>query len=312
MKKFSVRIPASTANLGPGFDVFGLALGLYNQVSLTVTPSAQRHVRFEIFGEGAEQLPRDETNFVWKIFERALRHFGGKSAQKFLQTHAFYFKAKNAIPLSRGLGSSAAATLSAVCLALDCLGFDRKQSLPQLLGFAAAIEGHPDNIVPQAVGGFCLSKIESGNVLYQKLKWPKRWRAVACVPEFALATKKARAALPKKIAHRDAVQNTANAAFFIAALATKNIQLLSTAMTDFLHESYRAKLVRGFNQVKQAALQKGARGSALSGAGPTILAICEEAQAKQVAVAMEQTWRQSGIQSKSLILSVAITSIGGI
>ncbi len=292
-KCVKIRVPASTANLGSGFDVFGLALGLYNELEMEMV-SGDSGVCIEIDGEGENSLSRDKKNLVWQA---ALKTF--KAVNFPHERYGFCLKAINRIPLARGLGSSAAAALSGILAANAVSG--NKLSREDILGLAVEFEGHPDNVAPQLFGGLCVS-VMSGGIQVVRLDPPKNLKAVVCVPEFELSTKKARAALPAKISHKDAVFNVSRSALLVAAFGTGNSDLLKIAMSDRLHQPYRKKLVPGFDAVLEEAYKAGACGAALSGAGPAMFAFVPSSKVSQVGRAMERGFASAKVRSKSLVL----------
>ncbi len=293
LKTVRVKVPASSANLGPGYDVLGIALKLYNEVELSIGQT-QNSLAVEIEGEGAESLPRDEKNIVWQAASKVFKRAGKKPG-------ACKLKMLNHIPLARGLGSSAAARLSGVLAANALCGNFLTQG--EILNCAAELEGHPDNIVPSLVGGLTIAGLDGGRVEFVKLPAPKDLCAVVCVPGFELSTKKARSVLPKTIPHRDAVYNISRVSMLLGALASKNYSLLKSAVQDRLHEPYRKKLVPGFDEVLKNGYRAGALGIALSGAGPSIFAFSVKEKAAWVGKAMERGFSKFRIDAKSSVLS---------
>ena len=300
MKKWvCVKVPASTSNLGPGFDVLGLALGLYNEVELEIVNRVSgkngSRLEIEIEGEGKNSLPRDERNLIWKA---ALKTF---HQLKFATGRfGFRLKAKNRIPLARGLGSSAAAILAG-SLAANALAHN-KLSKDEILKLAVGMEGHPDNLAAQLFGGFCIADAIGDGIDVIKLKPPKHFVAVLCVPEFELSTKIARKALPPKIPHRDGVANVGRIALFLGKLFSGEFKNLKAVMEDRLHQPYRKHLIPGFDLAVEKGYQAGAHGVALSGAGPSIFAFAEPSKADRVGTAMEKGFSAARIKAKSLVL----------
>lgn len=285
-----IRVPATSANLGPGFDTLGMALELYNTVEMEFRPSG---LTIEVEGLGKGTIPTDERNIIYqsaqKVFQLANRPVNG-----------LYMKLTNAIPLSRGLGSSAAAIVGGIVAANQlCEGMLDLQTLLQI---ATDMEGHPDNVVPAMLGGFTIAGLEQGKVRYVRLDPLTSLKAVVAVPEFTLATHKSRGVLPSHISLQDAVFNVSRTAFLVAALGLGHISLLGMAMDDRLHQPYRCSLVPGMEDVWQAAKQAGALSAALSGAGPSLLAFATTS-AEEIGQAMQQAFREHGICSDILILS---------
>ena len=296
-KKVTVHIPATSANLGPGFDVLGIALHLYNEVSLSAHTKEFgpfRHtpaLEIDVEGEGSATIPRNSSNLVYraaaKVFERA------KKWPKELQ-----IKLVNRIPLSRGLGSSSAATLGGICAANALLG--KPLDDHALLELAVGMEGHPDNVVPAMVGGFCVSGVIHHQVRYLKFPVPSSLRAVVCSPDKPLETQEARRVLPSRIPFTAAVFTSSRVAFLLGAMMQKKYDWLSFAMEDVLHQAPRASLIPGLKEAIREAKKAGAYGSALSGAGSSVIAFTKPgAVAKRVGQAMEKAFRSHGIHSLS-------------
>lgn len=291
IRRAKVRVPATTSNLGPGFDCLGLALGLYNEVSAELYDK-KGPIEVQIAGEGAGWLPADETNAI----ARAAKTLGGFDGR-------VVFRCVNRIPLARGLGSSAAAAVAGL-LAGDKL-LDLKTPQEQLLSYAAVLEGHPDNAAPALSGGLVLSIKESKNFSTFSLPFHKDLCAVVAVPDFELATKEARAVLPHTVLLPDAVENVARASLLISALGAGRWKELNAAMRDRLHEPYRARLVPGLHKVCEAARAAAPCGAALSGAGPSVLALCKKGpDAEKIASAMHSAFFTAGKKSNVLILPV--------
>lgn len=292
-------IPATTSNLGPGFDVLGMALDLRNEITLEVLPEPGP-AAVEISGEGGGFLPKDERNLVL----RSLRTLLPRSRWP----NALRLRLDNRIPIARGLGSSAAARLGgllAAAAALQGPAFRRES----LLERACILEGHPDNAVPACLGGLYAAvregtSVRGGHQLC-RIRPPEGLRAVICVPDFRLETARARAVLPGRPPMRDVVRNLGRLALLICAFEQRRYGLLRIAMRDFLHQPHRRRLVPGLERVLQAALAAGAFGSALSGAGPAILAFSPAgAAAGRVGRAMEAAFGRHGIASRSLVLGI--------
>ena len=301
MKKVRVRVPASSANLGPGYDVLGVALNLFNEIEAQALPALRGlpSVEIRVRGEGAGGLARDERNIAWQAMKRTFKRAGFPFSRL-----RFRLKMINRIPLARGLGSSAAAILGGV-LAANALSGGRL-SKKDVLDLAAAIEGHPDNVAPQLFGGLCVSAHLNGGAFCVRLDPPKGVSAVVCVPSFELSTKKARSVIPGTIPHKDAVFNVSRVSFLLSSLVTGDYGGLKLAMQDRLHQIYRKKWVPGFDAVVRNGYRAGAFGVALSGAGPSILALAPVSKARRVGKEMEKGFSSSGKSSRSLILSFNI------
>ena len=285
-----VKVPASTANLGPGFDCIGLALALHHTLVVSELPGAG--VDVSLIGEGSESLPSDETNPILIAMSAVFEETGYKPGHLRVESD-------NRIPMARGLGSSAASTLAALAAAsaLAVGEVDREQLLAQ----ASAREGHADNVCASLFGGFCVTAHAAGAGDYVRLSGPPGLAAAVAIPDFELETIPSRAALPATVAFDDAVANQARAALLTAAVASGEIELLACAMRDLLHQPYRVGLVPGMQAVCDAAVEAGAIGAALSGSGPSVLALVragDEVPGK----AMQEAWRNHGIETRVLQL----------
>jgi homoserine kinase len=285
-----VTVPASSANLGPGFDCLGLALSLYHRVE--VREEEGEGLELRVLGEGAGALPPDRTNPVCQAMDRVLVAAGYRPGRLVLEC-------SSQIPLARGLGSSAAACLAGLAAGTWLSG---RELVPErLLELAMAIEGHADNVVPSLVGGFTVVAMEGDRVRYARLDPPPDLEAAAAVPDFDLLTERSRAVLPAQVSFADAVDNLGRVALLTAALTGNRLELLRTAMQDRLHQPYRAPLVPGLEEVRRAALGAGAWGAALSGAGPTVLALVRRGDPRP-GRAMQEAWRRQGVTAAALLL----------
>lgn len=285
-RRARVRVPASTANLGAGFDALGLALGLYNEVE--VRREGVR-VRVTVEGEGAERLEAlGAQNLAARAVGGTLQHLG--EDDEGLHVHMV-----NRIPLSRGLGSSSAAVVGGVAAALALAGATVPEE--ETLALALPFEGHPDNITPALLGGLTVATLTESSVRFVKLPVPEAIAAVAVIPAFPLSTSKARKALPATVPRSDAVFNVGRVALFLAALQTGRLGLLREGARDRLHQPYRAALVPGMADVLAEGERAGALACFLSGAGPTLLALTAGG-ATDVGRRMAACWAASaGVQA---------------
>ena len=287
-ESFTIRVPATTANLGSGFDCLGLALGLYN----TIQVARAQALELIVEGEGAANLPRHAGNRVAQAMQRACEAIGKP-------VPPLRLRMRNAIPLARGLGSSAAAAVGGILAANHWYG--DPLSPADLLRLATDLEGHPDNVAPALLGGLCVVIVDEGRPLAVKIEWPPALRCIVFVPDAPLSTTKARAVLPATLTRADAVFNVGRAALWVAALTQTRYELLRLATQDRLHQPYRSKLIAGFDEVVAAALQAGARGAFLSGAGSSIAAVADRAHA-QIAGAMRRAAQSAGLPGTVLVL----------
>jgi homoserine kinase len=285
-----VRVPASTANLGPGFDALGLALALYNEVTARETDT----ISVTVQGEGAGKVPTGEQNVVARavraVYEAAGRRFPGCA-----------LTCLNRIPLARGLGSSAAAWVGGLLAGNALLGSPLDRSA--VLTLAARAEGHPDNVAAALYGGLTVSCSGPGGTTAVSLPVPGHLRWVVLIPEITSATAEARAVLPQTVPRADAVFNVQRVAFLLASLQADRPEGLRLGLQDRLHEPYRLSLFPWMPDVATAARQAGALGCVLSGAGPSLLAVVS-GDAQAVTVAMETALRSAGIAGGARTLGV--------
>ncbi|MDF9409195.1 homoserine kinase [Pelotomaculum isophthalicicum JI] len=284
-----VQVPATTANLGPGFDCLGMALELYNIVELVQVPYG---LTIEVTGEGTADIPRDVDNLVFKSAQRVFEQVDFKPT-------GLKIRLINQIPVARGLGSSTAAIIGGV-IAANLLAGGRL-SLKDIISLASSIEGHPDNVAPAVLGGIVISVQADGELKNMKIQPPQGIRCVVAVPDFILATKTSRDVLPSQVAFQDAIFNLGRVALLVAALQRGDFSLLGTAMEDHLHQPFRSVLVPGMKKVLAAAKLAGARGVTLSGAGPSVIALAD-GNFDLIARVMGDTFRQNGVKCRTLVL----------
>ncbi|MGE3539879.1 MAG: homoserine kinase [Candidatus Tectimicrobiota bacterium] len=292
-RQVHVRVPATTANLGSGFDVLGLALQLYNVFTMTITPEPGWRVSVP----PGLKVPSDEKNLVFRA-AKALFHRVGEMPR------GLHLAPVIQVPLSRGLGSSSSAIIGGLVAANWLTG---KTLTPEaLLAMAIDIEGHPDNVTPALMGGLTLSYNEAGSQRFVSLPFPADLTLVVAIPQFELSTAQARAVLPPQVNRGEAIFNCSRTALLTHALYSRQYELLATAMDDRLHQPYRAALVPGLQQAIAAGYAAGAYGVALSGAGPSLLAITATTP-EQVATALRQTFAQHGVTCYTRKLQADLT-----
>ena len=265
-RRITVEVPATSANLGAGFDCLGLALGLANRVALEVRSWSRGEIELTVDGEGAGELTEDRDNRFVRGLEAAVTETRGE-----LPTGVGWrIEMRNQIPLARGLGSSAAATVAGI-LAGNALAGDPLESA-DILRIATAIEGHPDNAAAALLGGFVVSAEIDGRIEAVRFDAPRDLRAVLYVPDLRLSTDAMRTVLPDSVPRRDAVANLGRVALGVAGIATRRTDLLAALTVDRLHEPYRADVYPQLPRFVAAAREAGALGACLSGAGSTIVA----------------------------------------
>ena len=286
----SVRVPATSANLGPGYDAVGLALSLGMRIGL----DRARHPEIEVSGTGEDLLPRGPEHPAY----RAARFVADVVGEP--DVH-FRLVQENDIPPTRGLGGSAAALVGGAVAANELFG--GQIAAPDLLNIVCELDGHPDNAAPALLGGLVIGTLTPTGISAVRLE-PKDLAAAVAVPDFAVSTTAARRALPELVPHRDAVFNVGRSGLLLGALATGEYGLLRVAMQDKLHQPYRAHLVPGLEGAIEAALAHGAHGACLSGSGPTVLAFTSRELAPSVAAAMKKTFEAGGTTARSWALEV--------
>jgi len=278
-----IMVPASTANLGPGFDVLGVALNLYTEITMEFIRDG-----LEIYaeGEGVEYIENDRNNLVYKSAEMLLKKIG-------IFNKGLRIKIKNEIPLGRGLGSSAAAIVGGLLAANELAGRILKRE--EILDLAASIEGHADNVTAALNGGLNISIFEGNKVYYAKKLLEEDIVFLAFVPQEMVKTEVARKVLPEKVDFKDAVFNTGRAAFLVSILTEKRYELLKIATQDMLHQKYRSKLVPFMEEIFEKALSAGAYAAFLSGAGPTIMALSSPENAERVSKEVGKVYEERGL-----------------
>jgi homoserine kinase len=293
LARTKVSVPASTSNLGPGFDCLGLALDLRNDVVLELVDE-RGPTTVDVHGEGAGLLPTGEKNLVVRAARLALpKNLPGR----------LRLRCDNRIPMGRGLGSSGAATVAGLWAGAHLFGTLRR-SEDELEELAVRMEGHPDNAVPCIHGGLTASLFDGRRVSSHRLEIHPSLSSSVCIPNIDFPTKKARAVLPRTVTRADAVFNIARIALLPRALATAHTGLLHRLMEDRLHQERRFALAPGLSDALAAALRAGAVGAAVSGAGPSAFAFVDAAVAAKVGAAMSRAFARHRIKSRWLALSV--------
>lgn len=292
----SVTVPATTANLGPGYDCIGAALTLYNQFQFTYLDAAGASaVSISVTGVEAQRVKTDASNLAYQAFVNFYQHL--QQAPPLVQ-----IKINLGVPLARGLGSSATAIVGGLVAGNYLAGSPLSQA--EVMKLAIALEGHPDNVVPALLGGCRLAAISEAGGAICDVPWQESIVPVVAIPNFELSTQSARRVLPAQVSRADAIFNTAHLGLLLRGLATANRDWLQAALQDRLHQPYRQSLIPGYQAVRTAALAAGALGMVISGAGPTLLALVEAAQSAEVAAAMGKAWQQEGITAQVRSLSL--------
>ncbi|MFC5529266.1 homoserine kinase [Cohnella yongneupensis] len=279
-----VKVPASTANLGPGFDSLGMALSLFAWVSLS--PSSA--TRITLHGDNLDGVPQDKSNLVYEVAQAVFERAG-------VSIPELDIAIRSDIPLTRGLGSSAAAIIGALVAANALVG--DPLSKDELFQMATALEKHPDNVGASLFGGIIVSAWDGTRAEYVRFDPPEGMDVLAAIPQFELSTKKARNVLPESLSFTDAVFNVSHSSLLTAALASGRLDLLRFAMRDRLHQPYRAPLIPGMETILSEAGDHGALAAVLSGAGPTLLLLTESGSesSQELEDFVKRTMKNEGI-----------------
>ncbi|WP_238899244.1 homoserine kinase [Clostridium sp. YIM B02500] len=257
----TVRVPATSANMGPGFDTLGIALNLYNDFGF-------REMEDGLKFNGMPEEFCNEDNIIYKAMKYCFDKAGYKI--KGLEISEI----KQDVPVSRGLGSSSTCIVGGLVGANEILG--KKFSEEELLEMAVEIEGHPDNVAPALLGGMVVAIVDENKTYYDKIDVKNGIKFISIIPNFRLSTEEARKVLPKEISLKDGVYNVSRAALMVACFSSGKYELLRYACKDAFHQNYRSKLIPGFEEVYNKSYELGALACYLSGAGPTIMAIIDE------------------------------------
>ncbi len=261
-ERVTVKVPATTGNMGPGFDCLGMALDIWNAVEVEVGPPS-----FNIVGEGETTLPRQESNLVHRCFRVPFEE-AGEPVPKVSIT------CRNNIPLGRGLGSSSAAVVGGLVAGNELCG--KPLSQERLLELATELEGHADNVAPALLGGCQIVVREDDRLVSVPVPLPEDLRVVLFIPDSPMPTREARQALPSDVPMEDAVYNMGRVALLVRALSTGDLTHLAIATGDRLHQPARQTIFPAMKHLIRAALGAGALGAFLSGAGSTVLALARE------------------------------------
>ncbi|MCF4967418.1 homoserine kinase [Nostoc sp. CMAA1605] len=295
----TVRVPGTTANLGPGFDCIGAALTIYNKFQFTRLDEGELII--DVTGEEAERVQTDKSNLIYQAFVKLYQHIEQTPPPVKIEIEL-------GVPLARGLGSSATAIVGGLVAANQLAGAPLSES--QVMELAIAMEGHPDNVVPALLGGCRLAATSQTGWAICDVPWDNSIVPVVAIPDFELSTSEARRVLPTEFSRADAIFNTAHLGLLLRALATGKGEWLTAALQDKLHQPYRQALIPGYAAVNAAAIAAGAYGMVISGAGPTLLALTNVNNAQAVETAMASAWKAEGI--KAVVRSLSLDTQGAI
>ncbi len=283
MKEFKVKVSATVANLGPGFDFLGMALGIYLVASVREK-------------EGSEIKADKEDALVSAVISLS-------DEKKIpLPKNISIQQDTNAIPAKSGLGSSAAARVAGVLIANKVL--DLQLDSIEIVRKAAQLEGHPDNAVPAVAGGITICYNTPGGLEYEVLGPPAGLKVVIALPGLQTDTQKARKLLPDKVSVKDAVYSAARASLLVKSLVERKFNLLSEAMKDRLHQPYRKELIPGFDEIVSRSLKAGAYGTAISGSGPCVFSFAPEEAASSTGKAMVKVFNEKGIKAEYIVTDI--------
>lgn len=285
-----VRVPATTANMGTGFDSFGAALGLYNKISVKETDGGLIIRNFGV----ADYVASGENNLIYRAMVKVFDFVGYE--KKGLSIYQ-----KSNIPQTRGLGSSSACIIGGMVAANALSG--KQLGYKQILEMAAEMEGHPDNVAPALYGGFCISVKDESGIVCESIKPKKRIRYIAMIPEYYIVTKKSREILPEKVSLEDASHNLSRASAFALSMARGRYENLKMFVDDRLHQPYRASYIEGMYDIFDKGYELGAKAVYLSGSGPTIIAMVEKNETKFIN-AMYEFFKQKGMSYRICNLSM--------
>lgn len=298
-KIVTIKVPATSANCGPGFDALGLALTLYNTFTYELLPQGQYELTVEGEGKEDKSMQASPANLAFAGFYKIWRLKNQPDTGLKVHMH-------NAIPLARGLGSSSSAIVAGLMAANALTGntFTKEELVP----LASELEGHPDNVAPALVGGFTISFMDEGTAHTMRLEPKKPFHLIALIPNMPLSTAKARSVMPITIPLTDGVFSMSRAALLVASLATGDYSQLSLALEDKFHQPYRLPLIPGAKEAIEAAKLHGAYQGIISGAGSTLMAYAPlEADTMAIGKAMQAALEEKGLTSSFKVLAVDLT-----
>ena len=298
MNRVTVSVPATTANLGVGFDCIGAALTMTNQFEFT-TVDTDTKLKIAVSGREADKVGTNPDNLIYRSFIKLYQKIEQKPPNIELNITL-------GVPLSRGLGSSATAIVGGLLGANNLAGNPLTQV--EIMEMAIAIEGHPDNVVPALLGNCQLSVADGDKWQISPIPWHAEIVPVVAIPNFELSTQQARSVLPESYNRSDAIFNISRMGLLLRGLATNNREWLRTALTDKIHQPYRQKLIVGYEELYSAAVSAGAYGMVISGAGPTLLALTHPDNTERVVRSMTTAWTKLGIEP--IVRSQAIDTAG--
>ena len=299
--KVTVKVPATTANLGPGFDCLGMALPVYNTITIEETVLPHTGVEINIFSDvdsvETMSIPTDENNIAFKAVELLYNSIGQTASELKITIHS-------EIPIARGLGSSASVIVGALIAANELLG--RPADEAALLSIATEVEGHPDNVAPAILGGLVLVSQEcDDSIIYRKLNWPKNWTLTLCIPDYELSTDISRSVIPAEIPLKDVEFNLRRLGMFVYGVEHEDTELMKCALQDKLHQPYREKFIPGFVEIRDALrYEENILGCVLSGAGPALLVIAKDDKLDNMKEKISEIWTRMNVKSSIVTLPI--------
>ncbi len=300
----TVTVPATTANLGPGFDCIGAALTLYNQFKFSLLDSTAEISVISVSGAEAERVSTGTDNLLYQSFLKFYQHLGQTPPPVKMEIQL-------GVPLARGLGSSATAIVGGL-VGANLLAGSPLDNI-DVMGLAIDLEGHPDNVVPALLGGCRLAAAGLSDEPQRRrenfweiceVPWHDDVVPVVAIPDFELSTAEARGVVPTEYSRGDAIFNIAHLGLLLRGLETGRGDWLKSALQDRIHQPYRKGLIVGYDAVRSAVMAAGGYGMVISGAGPTLLALAEKSVSAGVAQAMELAWKSEGITASALALAI--------
>ena len=297
---FEIKVPATSANLGSGYDTLGLALSLYNNFKIKKRDDQQIKTKIIDKQNGNQIKISDSDNLLVLAYKKYFSFINKKII-------GVEITEEMNTPLARGLGSSSSAIIGGLAAAAAVSG--NLISKNDFIQLAVALEKHPDNVVPALVGGLTINFYCNDNYDYYKIDVEQDLDFILVVPDFELETKKLRQVLPKNIEYSQAISNLSRISLLTAAFLNKEYHLLKTAMEDQMHQPFRKKLIKGFDRILKAAYKNGAYGAALSGAGPTIIAVASENKSNLIAEEMKKVFKSNSTEVDVYIVKACNKSL---
>ncbi len=285
-----LRVPASSANMGAGFDTLGVALGLYNRITIEEIPEG-----LEVINKNTQSfIPRDKNNLIYRAMLELFRHVDYKPK-------GYRIAQNSSIPMTRGLGSSSACIVGGM-LAANVISH-RQLSYNEVIHLAAKMEGHPDNVGPAMYGGFCVSLTDGDTTIIKSTKIENDIKFAVIIPDFFVATRKSRGVLPSMVDFKDAVYNISHASMFQAAMLTGDMSALRLGVKDRLHQPYRKGYIDGMEEIFDKTYSLGSHATYLSGSGPTILSVLD-GDYDAFCTGMQEYFKENSLKWKCMILPI--------